>query len=384
MLGSISPGPDLSEFAASIAYDFIGGTEPEVQGSEPEPGVYHFRLTFRLDRPVRQDDWRVKVVPAFAPSFHWAPHLTPTDRHVIDQHSFRSPALIVRDDRRMLALIPDLDVLGEGTQVRWYMDNDASRNELALGMGESRVKEHVLYEKMPGARYAAGRVKVGFYLMVSDAPEALANPWRPVLRFLWERWGAPLYRTGAPLTAPLEPFVRYAYRWAFEHWERPVWQEFDWNGIRVGAPAFIVNVTQSPNYPGPVSERETRSIWNQAWFSSLRSAAGVFRYGRQQDDPNLLRRARLMKELALSAPQRSGFFPSVIATQMEQVQLGDALVHRSKGWDTAYWGNSDRNPLPDRRIKEAPYHIADMSWTALWMLRWYGELERDPRLLAYA
>ncbi|GJM78562.1 hypothetical protein HMSSN139_10580 [Paenibacillus sp. HMSSN-139] len=196
--------------------------------------------------------------------------------------------------------------------------------------------------------------------------------------------GRPLYRTGAPLTAPLEPFVRYAYRWAFEHWERPVWQEFDWNGIRVGAPAFIVNVTQSPNYPGPVSEREIRSIWNQAWFSSLRSAAGVFRYGRQQDDPNLLRRARLMKELALSAPQRSGFFPSVIATEMEQVQLGDALVHRSKGWDTAYWGNSDRNPLPDRRIKEAPYHIADMSWTALWMLRWYGELERDPRLLAYA
>lgn len=384
MLGSISPGPNLSAFAASIAYDFIGGTEPEVQGSEPEPGVYHFRLTFHLDRPVRQDDWRVKVVPAFAPSFHWAPHLTPTDRHVIDQHSFRSPALIVRDDRRMLVLIPDLDLLGEGSQVRWYMDNDASRNELVLGMGESRVKEHVLYEKKPGASYAAGSVKVGFYLMVSDAPEALANPWRPVLRFLWERWGAPLYRTGAPLPAPLAPFVRYAYRWAFEHWERQVWQEFELNGIKVGAPAFIVNVTQSPDYPGPASERETRSIWNQAWFSSLRSAAGVFRYGRLMDDPDLIRRARLMKELALSAPQRSGFFPSVIATEMEQVRIGDALVHRSKGWDTAYWGNSDRNPLPDRRIKEAPYHIADMSWTALWMLRWYGELERDPRLLSYA
>ncbi|MGP0585070.1 hypothetical protein [Paenibacillus timonensis] len=384
MLGNISLGPDLSEFAASIAYDFIGGTEPEVNGSEPEPGVYRFGLTFRLDRPVRQDDWRVKVVPAFAPSFHWAPHLTPTDRHVIDQHSFRSPALIVWDNRRMLALIPDLDVLGEGTQVRWYMDNDASRNELVLGMGESRVKEHVLYERMPGASYAAGNVKVGFYLMVSDAPEALANPWRPVLRFLWKRWGAPLYRTGAPLTAPLEPFVRHSYRWAFEHWERQVWQEFELNGTRVGAPAFIVNITQSPNFPGPASERETRSIWNQAWFSSLRSAAGVFRYGREQNDPDLIRRARLTKELALSAPQRGGFFPSVIATEMEQIQLGGALIRRSKGWETAYWGNSNRNPLPDRRIKEAPYHIADMSWTALWMLRWYGELERDPRLLAYA
>lgn len=198
MLGNISLGPDLSEFVASIAYDFIGGKEPEVNGSEPEPGVYRFGLTFRLDRPVRQDDWRVKVIPAFAPSFHWAPHLTPTDCHVIDQHSFRSPALIVRDNRRMLALIPDLDVLGEGTQVRWYMDNDASRNELVLGMGESRVKEHVLYERKPGASYAAGSVKVGFYLMVSDAPEALTNPWRTVLRFLWERWGRRFTGLGLP------------------------------------------------------------------------------------------------------------------------------------------------------------------------------------------
>jgi len=35
MLGNISLGPDLSEFVASIAYDFIGGKEPEVNGSEP-------------------------------------------------------------------------------------------------------------------------------------------------------------------------------------------------------------------------------------------------------------------------------------------------------------------------------------------------------------
>lgn len=34
--------------------------------------------------------------------------------------------------------------------------------------------------------------------------------------------------------------------------------------------------------------------------------------------------------------------------------------------------------------KESPYHILDMSWTALLMLRWYDELEKDARLLAYA
>ncbi len=53
-------------------------------------------------------------------------------------------------------------------------------------------------------------------------------------------------------------------------------------------------------------------------------------------------------------------------------------------------GNSDRNPVnreagarsADPRI--APYHVLDMSWTSLLMLRWYEELEPDERLLAYA
>ncbi|MGG6313919.1 hypothetical protein [Paenibacillus macerans] len=378
------PGPDLEDFVASIQYESIGGVEPEVTHSVPQAGLHKFSLRFRLDQAVRQDDWQISVKPAFLPGFHWAPHLTPTDRHIIDQHSFRSPALIAANGERMIALIPDLNVMRAGTPVRWYMDQDASRNVMTLGMSQSRVREHVLYERAPGATYAPGEVTVGFYLMIHDAPEALANLWRPVLRFLWENWGSAWFRAGEPLNAPLLPFVRHAYRWAFKNWEPQVWQEFELNGIKVGAPVFIVNVTQSPNYPGPVNERELRSIWNQAWFSSLRSAMGVYRYGLRTNDPDLIRRANLAKELALSAPQLGGIFPSVIATEMERLEVDGTTVNRSKGWETAYWGNSNRNPEHSGSVRHAPYHVLDMSCTALWMLRWYEELERDPRLLGYA
>ena len=34
--------------------------------------------------------------------------------------------------------------------------------------------------------------------------------------------------------------------------------------------------------------------------------------------------------------------------------------------------------------RESPFHILDMSWTGLLMLRWYDELEKDIRLLDYA
>lgn len=146
---------------------------------------------------------------------------------------------------------------------------------------------------------------------------------------------------------------------------------------------IIVNVTQSPNYPGEINEREFRSIWNQAWFSSLRSASGLYRYARRTGNRELLAKANLTKELALSFPQRNGFFYGLIGTEMHEVEIDGKKYNRSKGWNTYYWGNSNRNPYT-WNPKESPYHILDMSWTALLMLRWYDELEKDARLLAYA
>jgi hypothetical protein len=144
-----------------------------------------------------------------------------------------------------------------------------------------------------------------------------------------------------------------------------------------------VNVTQSPDYPGKVNEREFRSVWNQAWFSSLRSAGGLYRYARRTGNTDLMEKALLTKELALSFPQVEGFFYGLIGTEMHEVEIDGKKYNRSKGWDTHYWGNSNRNPYT-WNAAESPFHILDMSWTALLMLRWYDELEKDERLLRYA
>jgi len=56
--------------------------------------------------------------------------------------------------------------------------------------------------------------------------------------------------------------------------------------------------------------------------------------------------------------------------------------NRSKGWETHFFGNSNRNPYTlDPKI--SPYHILDMSFTANQMLLWYSELEQDKRLTDY-
>ncbi|MCG2462378.1 glycoside hydrolase family 88 protein [Flavobacteriaceae bacterium F89] len=375
--------PDISKFINNIKIESLGTYKPIISVDKVSGTIATVHLKYEIKDTLRQNDWHVEITPNFKPDFHWAPHLTPTDEHIIAQHVFRAPTLIVSGEGKQLVVMPDLDLLEKGTPVKWYMDMDAPRNKLTLGLSDYRVEEHVLFKRKDGATYLPQKLEFSFTIMVSDKPEEIKNPWRKPLAYFWRNWGAPLYESVKPLNTDLELFVKHTYDWAFNSWKDAVWQEFELNGKKVGAPVFIVNITQSPNYPGEVNEREFRSIWNQAWFSSLRSASGLYRYARSTKNTELMEKARMGKELALSFPQKKGFFKGLIATEMEEVIIDGEKYKRSKGWKTHYFGNSNRNPYTGDP-KMAPYHILDMSWTAYLMLTWYDELEKDERLLKYA
>lgn len=335
--------------------------------------------------PIHHNDWSVHITPTFKPTFHWAPHLTPTDEHIIDQHSFRAPAMIGQGGGHVTLLcMPDLQTLTHHIGPRWYIDMNAVKNEFTLGMSEYKVTDHVLYQRDTGAVYPKGKTVFAFYLTATNNPSVYQNPFRPILHYYWTHFGSQKAKEITVSTDRFMQYAEYTYRWAFEHWADAVWQEFKLDGKRVGAPTFIVNTTQSPNYPGEVNEREFRSIWNQAWFCSLRSASGLYRYAKRTGNKEWLHKANQTKELALSFPQKNGLFYGLVATEMEQINKGGKKVNRSLGWENSlYWGNSNRNPFTNDP-KRSPFHLLDMSWTALQMMRWYDELEKDTRLLVYA
>ncbi|MFT4095318.1 MAG: hypothetical protein QM640_16945 [Niabella sp.] len=370
-------------FVRSLGIGTINGARAHVSYKRVSANCLYISTVWRLSRDAVQNSIAIKIYPAFDPAFHWAPHLTPGSNNIIAQHVFRAPAMLVHNNSRLLTIIPDLDLLKKDTPVPWYMDMNAERNYLELGMSKSRVEEHVLFVRDTGAVFPAGKVELGFYVMVSEKAADIQNPWRNPLQFMWLKWGAPLYKTGEPLHQPqLEPYIQQTYKWAFESWKKPVWQEFELNGKAVGAPVFIVNITQSPNYKGIADQREFCSIWNQAWFNSLRSAQGLYRYANRTHKDTLKQQALKTKELALAFPNEHGFFKSVVATEMEEVNIEGRKYNRSKGWGTKYFGNANRNPFTwDAR--QSPYHIADMSYTACWMMIWYKELEKDERLITY-
>jgi hypothetical protein len=351
---------------------------------EGVPSWYRVRMKWDAPEPIHRDELALRFRWLIKPDFWWAPHLAPGKGYVIAQHVFRSPAIIGRAGPLTVVVVPDLDLVGRREDTPWYLDLNAPAAESWLGLARTEVAEHVLFRKVPGMTIPAGKTEVGFFVTAYRDGAAVGNPWGVVSRFLWDRWAQPLFRAGQPIRAPLGSFIHHAYRWAFETWGRFVWQEFTLNGRRVGAPQFIVNVSQSPNYPGDWFQREFLSIWNQAWFSSLRSASGLYRYARRTGDETLLERARLTKEFALSAPLTDGLFPAVLRTDNVKETLPDGkTVERPKPWATAYWTNSDRCP-ENYGISPDWYHVLDMSWTALLLLRWYEELEPDTRLLDYA
>jgi hypothetical protein len=361
---------------ASFAIPRLGSHLSEVTINPAGSGWQRVRLEWVLDQAIAQDDLSVAFDLALRPDFHWVPHLTPVAGSIIAQHVFRSPAMIVAEGDRTLTIVPELEICGTVPTTPWYLDYDAPARRAVVGMSLSDEPVQGLYPRKAGMVFQPGLVELGFFVKAYVDSATPRNPWREVTRFLWDRYARPLAANGAPHDVPLGELTRTAHEWAFRGpWRDLVWQEVELGRKRIGGAQYLVNLTQSPGYPGsPWSDG--LSIWNQSWFCSLRTASGLLRWARQHGDTDLARRAELGKALALSAPNQRGVFPSVM-----HIQTADGAS--AAGTGTLRWANADRIP---RELGITPewYHVVDASWTATWMMRWHVELEEDPDLLAYA
>lgn len=319
-----------------------------------------------------------------APRHVWIPHISPYEDTVIGDHSFRSPALILADDKRAVALIPDLDDVRDAQKSGWrvWLDYDHPRRLLRVAAGAYQTgRFHVAYQPTP-VTYAGQNVRVRLHVLTSERKEDIQNPYGMVARWLWQRWGQAGYAAGGSQRAPLSKYADYVVNWAFapepKGWGDTVWQQFTLDGKEAGAPAFIVDVAQHPSVPLDKRRwREQRSVWNQAWFSTQRTANGLLRYARNIGSTDLERRARLMTQVALSAPQSDGLFPAVYTAGGGGYQL----YKDTPGWEKGRWTNSDRRPPG---VSAEATHILDAAFTARLLLEWHDLNPKEEEALAYS
>ena len=374
----MSPDANLKRFISSIEFIDVPGMQLNYAIARDTENMYTIFFDGKLSEDTAVGDWHIAISPAFQPDFYYTPHLTPEKDNVIDMHVFRTPAMMGFGDK-VLCLMPVMDGVRNGAN-RVYMDLDAQKNVMTLGVTTTELCEHILYRRTDRAVLPAGPFHFALRALLLEGEEA-KNPFRSILAFFWEQYGK-AESEALPSVDMLMKYVDHTYSWAFDRWEHCVWQEFDLNGQRVGAPQMIVITRQSTNYTQPYSIREPLAIWNQAWFCSLRSAQGLFRYGKMTGNEEYVRKALLTKELALQFPQEDGLFDAVIGTKNVPVEIDGQTYFKGGDWKDFFFGNSNRNPAT-HDLSESPRHILDMSWTALHMLSWYEELEADERLKDY-
>ncbi len=334
------------------------------------------------------------------------PHLIPKPGMVISDMVFRSPALIVRQDSLALALLPNLDRLNKDRPAHWIMDFERegphTTPRLSLGIMHCKPAGHVYFMSEPDEQIEIPAEGLSFSGHILGRADAAADFTRSVLDFIWQRYGVPHYDSVLPQVLSYEELGQEAMDCIFKRTN--LYFEFEYQGAKraglstFGAttekdlkpmPAWATGLTSKvyANFLSVTFEIMSRyglpekvddlmlwslhklglpylaQAWFQSWFNNLRTAYGARLLADTLDDDVLRQRSELVKDLALSAPVDDGIFPSV------------CFFPEGRVW----W---KKGTLAFKVIDD--YHTPDAATTGYMLLRWYRDIEQDPRLLEMA
>ncbi len=279
----------------------------------------------------------------------FSPLLVPEPNDVIGRHVMRSPALTAQCGDRVAALVYSIDSIHKMQALPACMNllrkGDGRAPVFRAGLRPHKVRGHVYFthEDAPASQtrfhfayhlYAAANARPGAAL---DA----AN------RKLWSGWGTRHLRAAPPAPMTYEEYARQIYPRVIAQ----RWAETQLDGRRIGA----IRINRA--YPN--------DVWMCPWFSQIRSAYGLYLWGKWLNESDWVERAIATRDLHLAAPQDRGFFPTVFV-------FGDTP-------QTCRWVHSQH-----QGGGPGVYHLADMSWTVAQLLRWHHDLIPDARTLAFA
>lgn len=360
-----------------------------------------------------------------SPDFTHVPCLKRAPDDVIADRIFNAPATIIQKQQRLVALIPDLNLLNwevvyakgarsvqgergfriaqdpEKISMPAIMDLNLKSGfsldpVFAFGFADYVTEQHVFWrhENKDGAmvrQLSKRELHYGFDLFLNaDAP--LNRGFQRVSQHLWKRYGARYFRQPRPQVMPMAEYAKVCYPAAFAYQgdskqdtkryseklpydptasgPLPTWLEFDRDGKRLGG----IRSTATQWY---------YDIQFSPWWNNVHDAEGMYWWGKQAD-PTLVDKARRIVSLALTAPQKEGIFPSVYR-------------YVKKEWVGCYWKFPETfNPnwtFPDKWEPKALPHFWDMSSdyyqttaaskTGVHLLRYRRRCEDNPDILPY-
>ena len=257
---------------------------------------------------------------------------------------------------------------------------------LAYGMMDSIVHQHVWFQHLeaPGAmvrELSTNEVRIGMDLLLSaEAPKC--RGYQMAAQHLWRRFGSDYFHRPRPQALPYAEYARVCYPANFNYQgydvvgnqglkhrnlpDRPdmqAWQQWEVDGHPVGGLRLY-----APQW--------YHFITNLAWWNNACDATGLYCWGKQTGDKDLLDKARRMVNLALAAPQNQGIFPAIYDLA-------------GKRWLRSLWGPPLNGYDPNKKAAYwdwqggGAYQTAAASVTAGYLLQYRRTCEDAPRILPY-
>jgi hypothetical protein len=292
--------------------------------------------------------------------FVWSQNIKSESDDLIPTYGFKSPTVMMQQGAVFAALVPKLSLR---QVVPLALDLDVTsekRSWMSFGQIPAQPHGHSYFRRAQDGhpKILDDTVQYSYSILASEQPSR--EGYRRVVRRLWEQLGHPALLESPGLQ---QNVIRHELR-SFASWRTEAWQAeankiygpFDCDGKRCGTLSSYRNIAGDWKHTGP-------DAWFNAWFQTLRTAYGWYLYGRETHDADVMAKAESVLNLALSAPQNEGAFPTVYLANKHQWILDD-------GW-AGY---------------QLRYHTFCMSWTAYWMLRWVEDLtpNRSVEVLRFA
>jgi hypothetical protein len=309
------------------------------------------------------------------PDYHYVPYLRPSEDAVIADHVFNSPGIVFQHDHFRAMIVPDLDLINELNKSRrihtalnagvlgakyesswcsfgicgWSTFFPEETDDFPMCVNFYRHTDEDTQE------FSDEEFSYGVFISV-DADAYSDNMYAPLARFLWHRHGTELVNKPEPQTVPFEQYSLYSYSSMIEH---------EWIDL-------VINNRQCGGIIRYVVPDE---IFQQSWFSNIRTAYGLYWYGKRLGVDDWCEKSCRVKEFVLNMPVVNGFFPTSYNFESGK-WLPDLMPHRAEEhrfYEDVDWMRSGKHL----------YSVGDNSWTALWLLRWHRDSEKDERILEF-
>ncbi len=351
------------------------------------------------------------------PDFSHAPAYKRSPGDVIADRVFFAPATIVQTGGLFAAIVPDLNLINEHRvyaegarpqKHRWIfgvpidstritlpavldlelVSGMTSQPLMAYGLMDAIAEQHVYWRHVnAGGTFvrtlSSHEVRYGMdLLLASDAPPH--RGYQRASRFLWEHYGQHYFQQPRPQALPFAEYAKAFYP-----------ASFDYKGFTVevqdGLPVMVHRAPDGPqawnSWQEWVADGQTMGMFRltapqwfhltyiTAWWNNVADALGLSYWGEVLSDALIGAKANQIINLALTAPQNEGLFPS--------------LYDLDKGvWQRSLWRfpSEGYNPHETRNYwdwETSDYHTAAAAVTAGYLMEFYRSGTRDSRILAF-